>query len=257
MTIPPPGFILATALRKAAADGGFGLGPSQVEGWPQWLAFDSATVKGRLFLAGASDAGPYYLAHSRADLAAGLAVAAMSGPGAFRAQAPTLATLHEIISLLWTRAREKPAPDPLAEFMAATNGMPRGTEAERLVIQRVGQDIFRNRLMVQWEGRCPLTGITDPALLRASHIIPWSRCENDAERLDPENGLLLSALWDAAFDRGLLSFGDDGEPLFSPQMTRWARKFLVHRGPIRGLTDGQRRRLAVHRAEMIAADATI
>lgn len=42
---------------------------------------------------------------------------------------------------------------------------------KRLTIQRVGQDIFRDRLMTYWQGRCPLTGITDPALLRASHII--------------------------------------------------------------------------------------
>lgn len=55
-----------------------------------------------------------------------------------------------------------------------------------------------------------LTGISDTALLRASHIIPWKDCASDRERLDVHNGLLLSALWDAAFDRGLVTFGDDG-----------------------------------------------
>jgi hypothetical protein len=55
-------------------------------------------------------------------------------------------------------------------------------------------------------------GITDPALLRASHIVPWSDC-NDDQRLDVHNGLLLSALWDATFDQGLVSFADDGAPL--------------------------------------------
>jgi hypothetical protein len=50
--------------------------------------------------------------------------------------------------------------------------LPKGTEAERLIIQRVGQDIFRDRLMTYWQGRCRLAGITDPELLRASHIIP-------------------------------------------------------------------------------------
>ena len=75
------------------------------------------------------------------------------------------------------------------------------TEAERWVIQRIGQDVFRSALMDYWNGRCPLTGITDPALLRASHIVPWSDC-NDEQRLDVHNGLLLSALWDAAFDCG-------------------------------------------------------
>ena len=48
-------------------------------------------------------------------------------------------------------------------------------------------------------GRCPITGIADTALLlRASHIVPWAECD-DAQRLDIRNGLLLSALWDAAF----------------------------------------------------------
>jgi predicted restriction endonuclease len=60
-------------------------------------------------------------------------------------------------------------------------------------------------------------GITDiqiPALLRASHIKPW-RMSDNSERLDPENGLLLVANLDAAFDAGLLSFTDTGRMLFS------------------------------------------
>jgi HNH endonuclease len=93
-------------------------------------------------------------------------------------------------------------------FRARTANLPQTTEAERLVIQRVGQDVFREALLDYWGGRCPLTGITEPALLRASHIRPWAGC-TDEQRLDVHNGLLLSALWDAAFDRGLISFADD------------------------------------------------
>ena len=84
------------------------------------------------------------------------------------------------------------------------------------MVQRIGQDIFRKALLAYWNGRCPLTGIADPELLRASHIKPWSACETDAERLDVHNGLLLSALWDAAFDKGLVTFADDGTPILSP-----------------------------------------
>jgi predicted restriction endonuclease len=69
-----------------------------------------------------------------------------------------------------------------------------------------------------WGGRCPLTGITETALLRASHIVPWADC-TDERRLDVHNGLLLSALWDAAFDGGLVSFADDGTVLASPQLS--------------------------------------
>jgi predicted restriction endonuclease len=70
--------------------------------------------------------------------------------------------------------------------------------------------------MDYWGGRCAMTGIADPALPRASHIVPWFEC-SDEQRLDVHNGLLLSALWDAAFDKGLVSFADDGTPLASPQ----------------------------------------
>jgi hypothetical protein len=50
-----------------------------------------------------------------------------------------------------------------------------------------------------------VTGIAQPALLRASHIKPWAHCGNNAERLDVHNGFLLTADWDAAFDAGLVS----------------------------------------------------
>ena len=69
--------------------------------------------------------------------------------------------------------------------------------------------------MQYWNGPCPLSGIAEPELLRASHIVPWAACESDAERLDVHNGLLLSALWDAAFDKGLTSFADGGSAGFT------------------------------------------
>jgi hypothetical protein len=51
-----------------------------------------------------------------------------------------------------------------------------------------------------------MTSVTDPSLLKASHIAPWAECDDDAERLAAHNGLLLSALRDAAFDAGKISF---------------------------------------------------
>jgi putative restriction endonuclease len=74
-----------------------------------------------------------------------------------------------------------------------------------------------------WGGRCPLTGISDPPLLRASHIVPWAECDDDAQRLDVHNGLLLSALWDAAFDTGLVSFADNGALLIADALSVAAR----------------------------------
>ena len=141
-------------------------------------------------------------------------------------------------------------PDgPLEEFRSKVKDLPKTTEAERLIVQRVGQDIFRDRLMTYWQGRCPLTGITDPALMRASHIIAWKDCESDAERLNVHNGLLLSALWDAAFDRGLVTFDDEGRPEFSPALSEPARAELRWRDPI-PLTDKHRARLVGHRAHL-------
>ena len=150
----------------------------------------------------------------------------MPGPGLVRYAYPSLTALYAVMPRVYQLGVTLP-DGPLEEFRAAIQGLPSTTEAERLIIQRVGQDIFRDRLMTYWQGRCPLTGITDPALLRASHIIAWKDCTNDADRLDVHNGLLLSALWDAAFDTGLVTFADDGRPEFSPKLTEAARELGV------------------------------
>ena len=102
--------------------------------------------------------------------------------------------------------------------------------------------------MDYWGGRCPLTGIAEPALLRASHIVPWAECD-DVRRLDVHNGLLLSALWDAAFDKGLVSFADDGTALVSPELGQAARISLgVDNTPtLRGLRPVHCANLASHR----------
>lgn len=101
------------------------------------------------------------------------------------------------------------------------------TERSAIIRQRIGQDLFRIALMLKFERKCVITGISDRELLRASHIKPWRDCADDTERLDLENGLLLSALWDAAFDRGLVSFGKKGEPIASNDLTADAREALT------------------------------
>jgi len=93
------------------------------------------------------------------------------------------------------------------------------TEVERMVRQRVGQDVFRRSLMDYWGGACAVTGIALPEILRASHAIPWAECTSDADRLNVFNGLLLTANLDALFDRHLLSFDDQGQALFHPTLT--------------------------------------
>jgi putative restriction endonuclease len=91
------------------------------------------------------------------------------------------------------------------------------TTKKALVDCRVGQGLFRDNLIKYWKGRCAITGLNLTALLRASHMKPW-RDSNNSERLDPFNGLLLSPNYDAAFDKGLISFDDSGKIIFSKKL---------------------------------------
>src|SRR5207245_1962396 len=116
---------------------------------------------------------------------------------------------------------------PLDEYRANVTKLPSATEVERLVRQRVGQDIFRSALDDYWQGKCAATGIGDRALLRASHIVPWAECATDSERLDVCNGILLVADLDAAFDATLITFDDQGEPHFSAKLTAEAHSMLT------------------------------
>lgn len=81
-----------------------------------------------------------------------------------------------------------------------------GKDKKAFVKQRVNQNAFRSMILNLYEKQCALTGINIPTLLVASHIIPWA--VNQQERLNPENGLCLSVLYDKAFDKGFISFDD-------------------------------------------------
>jgi predicted restriction endonuclease len=143
---------------------------------------------------------------------------------------------------------------PLDRFQETTRTLPKTTEVERLVAQRVGQHIFREALMDFWSGRCAVTGLDQPELLRASHMKPWADCASDAERLDPFNGLLLAVHWDAAFDCGLVTFSDDGAAQLSEKLSEGARNLLL-RAPssapsISGLRAAHTVFLQYHRARI-------
>ncbi|RNM25497.1 HNH endonuclease [Dickeya undicola] len=81
---------------------------------------------------------------------------------------------------------------------------------------RVGQQQFRKRVLNAYNERCCITGLEEPILLIASHIRPWKDIAE--HRLDPSNGLCLSALHDKAFDQGLIGFNDHLELLLSPRI---------------------------------------
>jgi putative restriction endonuclease len=124
-----------------------------------------------------------------------------------------------------------------------------GTEVERMVRQRVGQQCFRQAQFDYWGGACAVTGIALPEVLRASHAKPWAECASDAERLDVFNGFLLSANLDALFDRFLISFDDAGLMLLSltiPVEER-ARIGLYQPSRLRWVTDRHLGYLHYHR----------
>jgi hypothetical protein len=97
------------------------------------------------------------------------------------------------------------------------------TERKYLLNARVGQGQFRKDLFQLFGGVCPVTGISNCELLVASHIKPWKACSN-SERLDTKNGLLLSAMMDRLFDKGLISFSESGTILVSPRLSEHDRR---------------------------------
>lgn len=91
------------------------------------------------------------------------------------------------------------------------------TVKESVILARRGQGAFRSNVRVV-EPACRVTGITNPLLLIASHIKPWRSCETAHERLDGMNGLMLTPDVDLLFDRGFISFQDDGRAEVSPRV---------------------------------------
>jgi 5-methylcytosine-specific restriction protein A len=87
---------------------------------------------------------------------------------------------------------------------------PTVTERSGLVNSRVGQGAYRKSILYRWEFKCAVTQFDDPRILIASHIVPWKDA-TDEQRLDVENGILLSPTYDALFDQHLITFDDQGK----------------------------------------------
>lgn len=138
--------------------------------------------------------------------------------------------------------------DPIHTVQELSQQSAAVTEREALILARIGQGQFRQDLLARWNGGCALTGLKNQSLLVASHIVPWADATN-AERLTADNGLPLVVHIDCLFDRGLISFGDDGTLLLSDSLGDNERKvfnFARYKG-INGLTDGNRHFLRRHR----------
>lgn len=91
------------------------------------------------------------------------------------------------------------------------------TEKRELTLSRRGQGVFRKNVII-FEKICRITGVANQDLLIASHIRPWRSCRTAQERLDGNNGLMLTPSIDRLFDKGFVSFSDDGELLISKRL---------------------------------------
>ena len=224
---PPLSPIVVSRIEKAAPDNGFDRELSSIG---TWLTFVSTQCPLQIWLT-MSAGGEYYAALSQLHVANALpaqrAPAELKLPldAAACLEASDIPTLHQLVRRAFQLSRTLP-DEPLHEFERQTRLLPKTTEAERLVTQRIGQDIFREALLDYWGGCCAVTGVALEPVLRASHMKPWAHCESDAERLNVFNGLLLVANLDALFDRGLISFEDTGAVLISQHVSDGCRRQL-------------------------------
>ncbi|MBI4953990.1 MAG: HNH endonuclease [Myxococcales bacterium] len=245
-----PSPVTITRLEKAARDNGFDQELPREEGW---LGFASTQAPLRAWLTTVGDAlfiAAFSQLHvARALGAYGTPMASPLPSGAVAGRAVSdIPALHSLLRRAFQLSQTLP-DELLRAYQKRTASLPTATEAERQVVVRVGQDLFRQGLLDYWEGRCAISGLAVAELLRASHIKPWAECASDAERLDVFNGLLLAPHLDAVFDRGFVTVSDEGAVVVSTALDDEARGALGLDRPlrVRALHDGHRAYLPWHR----------
>lgn len=225
---------IVSRLEKTAVDNGFDQTLTR-EG--DWLGFASTHAPTKLWLTAYGD-GLFLAAVSQPSVAKALGDhgAPFTNPlpdGAVGARGVAdIPALHHLVRRAFQLSRTLP-DELLHVFEKRIAGLRRATEVERLVVQRVGQDVFRAGLIEYWEARCAITGLRVVEVLRASHIKPWAVCGTDAERLDVFNGLLLAPHLDALFDRGLVTIETDGRVGLSSRISDEDRLLLGIHAPLR------------------------
>ena len=125
----------------------------------------------------------------------------------------------------------------------------RETERQSIIRARVGQGLFKERVS-KIETKCRVTGVENPVHLIASHCKPWRDSTNE-ERLNGENGLLLTPSIDHLFDRGFIGFENNGNLIISPVAHRPSLQRMgieiMNGQNVGGLSDGQKTFLDFHR----------
>lgn len=245
MPLATLGLLERSELRKVAIDCGFDV----VHEAEEWIAGASTQAPLKVWL-GRIAQGPVAglsMAAVGAELRTGTEVAVLppAPPALSWLAFASVAALDAALLHAWQLSRTLPNELELEyQQRAATVS---ATERDATVKQRIGQDLFREGLIVLWEGRCAISGLDELSLLRASHALPWAQA-TDAERLDVFNGLLLAAHLDAAFDGGLLAVDEDGTVLLSPLLSAATTEVLAVRPGTRvRLSERHARYLAWHR----------
>jgi 5-methylcytosine-specific restriction protein A len=155
--------------------------------------------------------------------------------------------VEAICELGWFEQAKVPdAIEDLEQYRDSYQGLDQTTRTA-VIQSRIGQGRFRIDLINYWRN-CAVTGCQVVDLLRASHIKSW-RDSNNNERLDPFNGLLLIPNLDAAFDRGFISFANDGRILISENINEeaWLQLGINHSMNLRRVEEGHFQYLQFHR----------
>ena len=240
--------VVRTILAKHAEDNGYSIDKGDSAGW---AIFEAHATRSRLALLSNED-GSFCLGTSHAGVGAELErllpTSSETHDGFHCFSVGSSSELFRMIGRVWHLSKSLPT-EPLSEFQRLLEKVESKTEVERLRKERIGQGVFRAALLDYWENCCAVTGVTNKTLLRASHIIPWAKCDTDAERLNAHNGILLVATLDAAFDDGLISFDDDGKIMISSELSEGDRVVGgIHSDmQLKHLNDEIRQRLLWHR----------
>ena len=124
---------------------------------------------------------------------------------------------------------------------------PNVTERKGMVTSRVGQGLYREKIIKKWNKTCPITKCKILTILISSHIKSWKESDSQ-ERLDVENGILLSPNVDSLFDKHLISFSDSGEMLLSDKISNDVlNKLGIDKNVTLTISDGMKKYLKRHR----------
>ncbi len=169
-------------------------------------------------------------------------------------------TESDIVEMSWKAGDGEDALqqlDAILEQQILNNTEIDETEQDATVKARRGQGRYRKNLL-GFEKSCRITGVTDQRLLRASHIKPWRSCANNHERLDGNNGLLLTPHIDHLFDQGYITFNDQGDLLVSSRIDpNQLSRIGISSNPsvnVGTFTSEQKFYLKFHRAEVYLDD---